>query len=809
MTMFASRRVSFVLLVSLVWLVPGAATAWGQAAQRDPHIGYVYPSGGQQGAVLWITVGGQQLGGVSEVCVSGAGVHAASVRFMGQFRPLDRDQREELLRRLKAARERLQGKPPAEEAAAPPQAPAGGKGEAATSGAGKGEPATPGAGKKPGTADKKDTIFDNHPLLKNLDNLSLRELDFLENGFLRFDRRAQPNAQIAETAFIELHIDPGAAPGDRELRLRSPRGLTNPLCFQVGSLPEVCETDPYDARARDGAPLALPIVLNGQIRPGDVDRFCFRAEKGQRLVIETHARQLIPFLADAVPGWFQASVTLVDAKDREVAFADHYRFAPDPVLFVEVPETGVYKLEIRDSLYRGREDFVYRVSIGELPFITSLFPLGGVAGKEVVATVAGWNLGATRLPLDTQGEAGGVRTTALVSDHGRSNSVTYAVDDLPECEETEPNDTPQAAQSVTLPVIVNGRIGRPGDQDVFAFNGKAGDEVVAEVVARRLQSPLDSLLALTDSAGQVLAWNDDLERKDGQLRTDMDAVTHHADSYLRFKLPADGVYRVQVGDAQQGGGAEYAYRLRLGAPRPDFALRVTPSNVNVRGGAAAVITAYVLRKDGFEGAIDLRLKDAPAGFVLQGGRIPGGRDRVRVTLAAPSEPQDRPLALELEGHAMIAGQEVVRHAVPAEDMMQAFLYRHLVPAQELAVSVLKGGGRLPPPAVVGETPVRIPVGGTARVRIQVAKGLKLENLKLELSDPPKGVSVQEVTVVPGRVEFELKAEGEGVKAGLADNLIIEAFMERAAPGKDGKPKKQSQRVLVGVLPAIPFEIVER
>ena len=30
---------------------------------------------------------------------------------------------------------------------------------------------------------------------------------------------------------------------------------------------------------------------------------------------------------------------------------------------------------------------------------------------------------------------------------------------------------------------------------------------------------------------------------------------------------------------------------------------------------------------------------------------------------------------------MIGGREVVRQAVPAEDMMQAFIYHHLVPAK--------------------------------------------------------------------------------------------------------------------------------
>ena len=75
--------------------------------------------------------------------------------------------------------------------------------------------------------------------------------------------------------------------------------------------------------------------------------------------------------------------------------------------------------------------------------------------------------------------------------------------------------------------------------------------------------------------------------------------THYADSYLRVTLPAAGSYYLYLGDAQHQGGPEYAYRLRLGPPRPDFALRVVPSSLTVRGGMSVPFTVYALRKDGF------------------------------------------------------------------------------------------------------------------------------------------------------------------------------------------------------------------
>ena len=65
---------------------------------------------------------------------------------------------------------------------------------------------------------------------------------------------------------------------------------------------------------------------------------------------------------------------------------------PDPVMAFQLPSDGNYTLVVRDSLYRGREDFIYRISVGELPFIKSIFPLGGERGKKVKIRIDGVNI---------------------------------------------------------------------------------------------------------------------------------------------------------------------------------------------------------------------------------------------------------------------------------------------------------------------------------------------------------------------------------------------------------------------------------
>src|ERR1035438_10050341 len=93
-----------------------------------------------------------------------------------------------------------------------------------------------------------------------------------------------------------------------------------------------------------------------------------------------------------------------------------------------------------------------------------------------------------------------------------------------------------------------------------------------EVMARRLESPLDSILTLYNFKQAVLAenddWSDPLEAE----------VTHQADSRIASTFPAAGDYTLRLRDVQGKGGPEYAYRLTIAPPKPDFTLRITPDN---------------------------------------------------------------------------------------------------------------------------------------------------------------------------------------------------------------------------------------
>jgi hypothetical protein len=258
------------------------------------------------------------------------------------------------------------------------------------------------------------------------------------------------------------------------------------------------------------------------------------------------------------------------------------------------------------------------------------------------------------------------------------------VDNLTNRCEQEPNDRQAHSEHIALPAMVNGCIGQSGDVDMYQIKVEAGEQVVIEVQARRLNSSLDSILTLQDASGQTLAENDDFEDKEAGL------VTHQADSRISYTFQKAGFYHVTLRDRQGKGGLDFGYRLRLGAAQPDFALRITPSSFTFRGLDAVQATVFALRKDGFTNQIDLELAGSSYGITLKGGSIPAGKEESKVTLIAPRNRSGTLGVLKLRGRAIIGRSIVHREVVPAEQMSQAFSYRHLVPARELKVAILPG-----------------------------------------------------------------------------------------------------------------------
>ncbi len=668
------NRVQWLGVFSLAALL---AAPQASQAQRTAYIGYVYPAGGQQGTTFPVKLGGQYLDGVDGAIVTGSGISAKVVKYYSKLGPQEMSLLREQVNLLKR----------------------------------KNRP-----GKRSRDAMMMDASRGKTPTAPGTDKATLELIERIEQRTAAYVNRPACMS-LSSLVFLEVTIAPDAAPGAREIRLVTPRGVSNPMAFHVGQFPETArkpmKTSDFQVLGKEELAqrkrpeeevevrVSVPCTVNGQIASGEVNYYRFEARKGQRLVFSTQARQLVPYIADAVPGWFQPVLTLYDADGNEVAYNDDYRFKPDPTLYYEVPQDGEYVFTITDAIFRGREDFVYRVTVGEVPFVTSIFPLGGKAGAPATFEMKGWNLDATEPVLPLPDAAPGVHCVAVRTKDGFvSNCVPFALDTLPECFEKEGNDGQANAQKVKTPIVVNGRVDRTDDWDVFEIDGREGQTVVAEVFARRLDSPLDSVLRITNDKGELLALNDDHDSPACGLNT------HHADSYLMLELPADGKYYVHLADAARSGGEAYGYRLRISQPRPDFALRVVPSNMVFRGKSTAAVSVYAIRKDGFTGTITLGLKDPPKGFVAKPVSLSKNQTVVRFSVKSELRATNEPVTLVIEGRAKIGDEEIAHEAVPAEDRMQAFLWRHLVPAEELKVLVYDPSYEPPPKRAPNEEAIK-------------------------------------------------------------------------------------------------------
>ncbi len=636
-----------VLIMVAVVLAAGLADAQRAKKSKHPHIGYAYPAGGQQGAVFSATVGGQHLQGATNVFVNGEGIKVEIVRYSVRYEPR---RLRNMFNNLKNTEAMLEGK----------------------------------EGKELKKIERRlANVKKQISLLEVPEGVDPFDREAVVKLY-RIDNKEQFNPQISERLRVRVTIDPKAAPGEHELRVNTSAGLSNPIYFQVGSLGEVGEAEPNDDHMAPGLQqVPVPCIINGQVRPGDIDHFRFKARRGQSIVVDVAARKIIPYLADAVPGWFQAVVAIYDEDGNEVAYQDDYKFNPDPVLFFEVPKNGTYTLSIHDSIYRGREDFIYRIAVGELPFITRIFPLGAQRGQTVDIVLAGKNLPRTRLTGKLPEEDADVRHISVRKGGYRSNLMPFAVGEIPEMFEAEPNNSTNEGQSIELPLLVNGRIQQSGDRDVFSFQGEKGDTVSIEVIARRLNSPLDSMVSLSGPGLGKPVRNDDYVSKDKHLHLGAGLVTHHADSYLLQKLPATGTYFVEIGDTQSKGGLDHGYRLRISPAKPDFELRMEPSGLNIAPGGTAMFTVHVLRKEGFAGKIALYAVELPPGYAMSSAVVPAESDTARFTITADRDIADRFVNLQIAGMGLINGNKVSRPVAPVDDQMQAFLYRHLVPAQEL------------------------------------------------------------------------------------------------------------------------------
>lgn len=312
-----------------------------------------------------------------------------------------------------------------------------------------------------------------------------------------------------------------------------------------------------------------------------------------------------------------------------------------------------------------------------------------------------------------------------------------------------------------------------------------------EVIARRLNSPLDSLIKMKDSKGNVLAWNDDF------MRQNIGIKTHHADSYLTMTVPENGRYTAEISDTRGHGGSEFFYYLRLDHPQPDFQVYSFPSSFSMTVGQTQPVTLVAERIDGYSGDIQVQLADSAQPFTLSGATIPAGKDRIIIGLTSLTKARGNQKVHALNFQAEAIDEGIIRPVIPCDEQMQAFIYLHLLPTDHLYVQMKRWGAKNLRTDV--DSQLQVTPGSSFQITLQ-ASAKQGDIPEFDILSPVNSFVVTDVQSSGDRIVLELKVSDQ-LEAGTRDNLIVHAAVTRSMKRK-GKTKER--RVSLGILPAMPF-----
>lgn len=366
----------------------------------------------------------------------------------------------------------------------------------------------------------------------------------------------------------KLKLAPDCPLGLHDFRLRTATGVSELQTFSVGALPEIDEKEPNNDF---NAPQTIPLnhVVNGIAGNEDIDYYSVTLKKGDRLTAEVEGFRL-------GISTFDPYLAILDSKRFELASSDDTALVfQDARASIIAPEDGNYILAVRESAYAGNDRCLYRLHVGNFPRPTATIPAGGPPGQKLSVT---W-----------VGDPSGPRQTEITLPEGSPdpNFGLFAQDDkgiapypnafrlspLTNTVEVEPNSDHATATPATVPGAFNGVIDKDGDVDYFTFKAAKGQVLDLQCYARRIRSPLDSVMHVALRNGKYLQGADD---------------SGGPDSGFRFTAPEDAEYVVWVHDHLNKGGPDYAYRIEATAPEPKLTLSTPAERFRLGTGVMAI-----------------------------------------------------------------------------------------------------------------------------------------------------------------------------------------------------------------------------
>ena len=433
------------------------------------------------------------------------------------------------------------------------------------------------------------------------------------------------------TVTAQIKIAPDCPLGEHHLRLRTAGGLSQLMTFSVGPFP-VLEEKESNNDPRQAQKVPINTTLEGVILNEDVDCFAIEASQGQLISVELEGMRL-------GRGALDARLTLLDPNGAVLADVDDtWLGQQDPFISIVAPSNSTYVIQLREVTYGGSDKYRYRLHIGSFARPTSVYPPGGKAGETLQLKFFSETTGDFSQPMklpDTPKAKFGVFAELAGISTACANWVRVSA--FPNVLASTPNDDRDHATVTDLsaPLALNGIISERGQENWFRFPALKDAPLEINVFARRLRSPLDSIVEVLGPTGKSITSNDDAAG---------------ADSSLKFTPPETTNYFVRIRDTLRQGGRDFVYRVEITPVEPQLSIKIpevarndTQSRQFIavpRGNRFATLISA--RRVNFGGALSFAVDPLPSGVQMLAEPMTASMDSM-------------PLVFEVAADAPIAG----------------------------------------------------------------------------------------------------------------------------------------------------------
>ena len=540
-------------------------------------------------------------------------------------------------------------------------------------------------------APRLDSIFPMGCKAGGSVDITLKGADLTDDGQLFFNSPGITGESLGKGVF-KVNVAGTVSSGSYDLRFGGKDGTTSPISFAVSQREEKIIPKEASDRAK-AALLADNVVMNGVTEQGKAHYYKFSAKNGDRYFIDCFAER-IDSRADVL-------LVLTDSSGIEVA-RSRESIGGDPLIGFTSTSEGEYYLRVSDFLARGGDGYNYRIQFRQGPQIDFILPLSAQPGKAQSFQVFGRNLpggvpsgedGLERIEINIdvpkemerrktmpmKPAGAGVKGFhyALGEGNDISNSVFIARSNFPTVIDRGSNSSPADAQEIPFPSDLSGRF-YPDKKSWFYFNVEKDKEYVIEIIAHRLISYCDpSILVekvIADAEGKekvsILGKADDQEANVGGRRY----PTNSRDPIYRFKADTDCKVRVSVGD---NFATKAPFRMIVREPRPDFDLLVSASapagdnnkgkkivrgGIAIRRGQVGNLDVYVLRRDGFDGEIELKAQNLPKSFKVKATKLGKGKTHCSLSFYNAEDAPAWTGKIKIIGEADVQGTKIQKEA---------------------------------------------------------------------------------------------------------------------------------------------------